>query len=297
MNLPAINSAGEAVRLITDRFNEAGMDSARLDARVLIASALEITTTRLFSHPETPVSETQRELMGRFVERRLRHEPVARILGEREFWSLNFKIDASTLVPRPDSETLVEAVLARTVNHDANLSILDMGTGSGCLILALLSELTSATGLGIDINPQAVIKARENATALNLDQRVQFKHSDWFASLAGNDAQRFDIIVSNPPYIPEAEIAGLEPDVSAFDPMIALSGGEDGLQAYRNLLPPMAARIVDGGLVALEIGWKQAAQVTELGERFGLKLDAVVDDLAGRNRAVIFRTERPRKIS
>ena len=169
-----------------------------------------------------PLSEKHRAQIEAFASRRLKHEPVARILGVREFWSLNFKVDASTLVPRPDSETLVEAVLARIADRTAPVSILDMGTGSGCLVLALLSELPQASGLGIDLNEQAVRIARENAEALGLATRVRFEPSHWFERLSPDRDGPFDVILSNPPYISSREMQALDRDVSDFDPGLAL---------------------------------------------------------------------------
>lgn len=280
-------SAGNAVRKISGQLKDAGFENPRLDARLLAASVMGIDVARLFSHPEMLLTEAQSKVLEALTQRRLSHEPVSRILGFREFWSLEFQIDESTLDPRPDSETLIEAVLERIPDHAAPLSILDMGTGSGCLVLALLSELTAATGVGIDISAQALEMAAHNAKNLGLDKRVQFAKSNWFKEKPFDHAKRFDVIISNPPYISDDDILKLEPDVRSFDPIEALSGGQDGLRAYRELLADMARYRSSSGIIALEIGWKQAAAVEQIGASCGLKTKAIVKDIADRDRVLI----------
>lgn len=249
---------------------------------------MDIDLARLFSHPETLLTGSQSKLLEKFLVRRRQREPVARILGRREFWSLEFCIDGSTLDPRPDSETLIEAVLARVPNISAPISILDMGTGSGCLILALLSELKSATGIGVDISDRAVAMAKKNAKNLGLASRGQFVQSDWFKEEPFDHGDNFDVIISNPPYISDEDILRLEPDVRNFDPIEALSGGPDGLRAYRELLPEMARRLSQSGFIAVEIGWSQASEVVEIGMNCGLTNKAIIKDIADQDRILIF---------
>ncbi len=284
-----MQNAGEAVQLATKLFTEAGLETPRLDARVLVAAALNIDKTRLFSHPEQPISDHQCLAVHGFIQRRLGREPVARIVGEREFWSLTFKVDASTLVPRPDSETLVEAILKRTDNRAGRISILDMGTGSGCLVLALLSELSRATAVGVDISARTLDIATQNARFLGLDQRVRFLRSNWCDGLAADARGPFDIIISNPPYIAVGDLKKLDPDVAEFDPHGALSGGDDGLQAYRELLPGLSRYLAKTGIAGLEIGWDQAGAVKNIADQAGLSCLETVQDMAGRDRVLLFR--------
>jgi release factor glutamine methyltransferase len=283
-----VQTGGIAVLVVSQRLVEAGVDNPRLDSRLLVAHVLGITQTQLFSYPETSLNEFQMEKLQELTQRRASREPIARILGKREFWSLNFKVDNSTLVPRPDSETLVDAVLECIKNRKAPLSILDLGTGSGCLLLALLSELKLASGLGVDLSEQALKIATENAKYLNLDDRVQFQYSNWFENIHGRE-KYFNIIISNPPYISDEEIKRLEPEVSKFDPYEALSGGQDGLNAYKELMPKMIEFIACDGVIAVEIGMDQALDVIRYGEANGLQLDQILRDIAGHERVLIFK--------
>ena len=282
-------SVGGAILVVKQRLVEVGIDTPRLDARLIVAHVLGISSTQLFSYPEAQLNDVQLEQLENFTQRRLSREPIARILGYREFWSLKFKVDESTLVPRPDSETVVEAVLANIRNRDKFLSILDLGTGSGCLLLALLFELKSASGLGVDLSEEVLKIAIENAEFLGLNNRVRFQRSDWLKNIDGKE-KPFDIIISNPPYIPKDEIAHLEPDVSKFDPYLALSGGDDGLHAYREIMPKILEFLAFNGVIAVEIGMGQALDVVKCGEANGLKIDKILKDIAGLERVLIFRS-------
>ncbi len=212
--------AGDALRRGAVRLREAGVDSAARDARLLLAAATGQDQSRLLGFPERPLSAGELATYEAFLVRRARREPVSRILGRREFWSLDFAVTPDTLVPRPETEVLVEAVLACLPAPGAGLRILDLGSGSGCILLALLSELVEAEGLGVDASAAAVAAARGNAAALGLQDRAAFQVGDWAAGLEG----RWQAIVSNPPYIVESEIEDLAPEVSRFDPRQALSG-------------------------------------------------------------------------
>ena len=288
MSSKDVITVGQWLKTTTDRFKQAELENPRLDARVLIAAALSVDQARLFSHPEMPVSAEQSVTIRKFVERRLGREPVARIVGVREFWSLDFFVDASTLIPRPDSETLVDTVLGKIEDPLAALNILDIGTGSGCLVLALLSELEHAQAVAIDVNPSAIEVAKRNAHALGLDGRIRFRVSDWLNDLQMDARGPFDFIISNPPYIASDEIENLADDVAMFDPLLALSGGDDGLEAYRTLLPQLPDCLARGGAVCLEIGWDQASDVIDIGRQAGLTGSEVVKDLAGHDRVVLF---------
>jgi release factor glutamine methyltransferase len=267
------------------RLARAGIDGAAREVRLLLQAAAGIPIATQIAFPERAIDGDAAARFDQLLQRRARREPMAHILGQREFWSLPFKVTADTLDPRPDSETLVQAVLDRIEDRKARLNLLDFGTGTGCLLLALLHELPNATGLGIDISPMALDVAIENAVALGLRDRAQFQLCNWDRALT----PFFDIVISNPPYIPTQEIATLQPEVSAFEPPLALDGGPDGLDAYR-LLAPAAARLVKvGGLVAFEVGMGQADSVIEIGDAARLLHIATASDLAGVPRCVLFR--------
>ena len=222
-----------------------------------------------------------------FAARRLAGEPVDRILGSRGFWTLDLAVRPDVLSPRSDTETVVRAALGLTLAGapaGAPRRILDLGTGSGAILLALLSELPGATGLGIDASEAALAAARENAARTGLAGRAAFRRGDWTAGLK----ERFDIVVSNPPYIPTAAIVGLEAEVRDHDPVLALDGGPDGLACYRTLLPGIAAALEPAGCAVLEFGDGQGPDVRRLGEAAGLRFTAFHNDLGGRERAVSF---------
>ena len=275
-----------AVAAATARLAEAGIEDPRRDARLLICRLLGAGPEILLGQPERPLSTEEAARVEAAVARRVAREPVSRILGEREFWSLPFALNAATLDPRADSETLVEAVLAEVPDRAAPLRVLDLGTGSGCLLLALLSELPQARGLGIDASAEAVALAGENARRLGLDGRAAFVRHSWGAGLA-QLGDPWDVIVSNPPYIASGEIDALAPEVAAYDPRLALDGGADGLAAYRSLIPAAAAAISAGGLLALEIGEGQAPAVEEVLLASGFRPGRRASDLAGRVRCLL----------
>ena len=267
------------------RLKAAGIDSARLDARILAGAALGYSRDQLLIHAAEPAPTAALPRFEALLARRLDREPVSRILGRREFWSLEFALTPDTLDPRPDSETLVEAVLELAPRHRP-LALLDLGTGSGCLLLALLSELPLALGVGIDRSAGAVAAASANAERLGLTGRARFQRADWRDGVSG----RYDIILSNPPYIPDGDIPGLEPEVARFDPLAALAGGTDGLDAYRLLAPMLPDLLTEPGTVAFEVGAGQAAAVAALLEAAGLLPAGSRRDLAGIERCVVART-------
>jgi release factor glutamine methyltransferase len=258
----------------------AGVESARLDARLLVAHALRLDTDAIRRAPAIATTAAERARVRRLLRRRVDGMPVARLIGVREFWSLPFRLSRATLVPRPDSETVVEAVLAR--RGTAARRLLDLGTGSGCLCLALLHERPSWTGLGLDRSAGALATAAANARALGLASRVDWRRGDWTRGLAGP----FDVVVANPPYIESGAIAALAPEVRA-DPRLALDGGADGLDAYRAILADLGRLLAPGALVALEIGATQALAVAGLMLDVGLTRPVVVADLAGLPRVVL----------
>ncbi len=271
------------------RLGAAGVEGAGRDARLLLAAALDAGPELPTAHPERVLDESERARIERLIARRAAREPVSRILGRRGFWSLDFKITPDTLDPRPDSETLIEAVLGRIDAPAAPLHILDLGTGCGCLLLALLSELPGARGLGVDISEAALGVARENADSLGLGARARFERRDWAAGLSGP----WQVIVSNPPYIREREIEELAPEVAHHDPEMALNAGLDGLDAYRALLP-RAGRLLDrGGILALEVGKGQQDAVEALLVATGLTPLGRVRDLGGIERCLVATLGNP----
>ena len=263
------------------RLDAAGIPDARREARLILAHALGVEPVVILGYPERPVEDAG-HYQG-LIERRAAREPLSHLTGRREFWSLDFEVTPETLDPRADSETLVEAALAALPDHEAPLSIVDFGTGSGCLLLALLSELPNASGLGIDIAEETLAVARRNAARLGLDGRSLFSIGDWGAALAGP----FDLVVSNPPYIPASEIAGLQPEVAGFEPRRALDGGADGLDAYRRLGPDIFRLLRSGGVAVLEFGLGQGAAVEGLMSAEGLTSQGFRRDLAGLDRCLV----------
>ncbi len=262
---------------------QAGIDAPRRRARALLAAALDLSAAAIVAHPEHALTAAQQARIAAMLERMLAHEPLSRIVGKREFWGLEFRLSADTLDPRPDSETIVEAILARLPERDRAYRFLDLGTGSGCLLLALLSEYAAGAGIGVDIAPGAVRTARDNAARLGLAPRARFVVGDWAAALSG----RFDAVIANPPYIARAAIADLPPEVRDHDPLRALDGGPDGLAAYRAIAADLPRLLPPGGLFATEIGLGQAAAVAAIVARQGLRVAALVPDLAGIDRVIV----------
>ena len=275
-------SIRDAVREAEDRLVKARVETAKLDARILVQSAFGLTREEMLMHPFDPAKEPWLAHARAMVRRRERGEPVSRILGRREFWSLDFVISPATLDPRPDSETVVEAALAEVRDRGAPLRVLDLGTGSGCLLLALLSELPAARGIGIDIQPGAANTAQRNADRLGLWERAMFCIGSWADALDG----RFDVIVANPPYIPSGQMRWLPVEVRGFDPYIALDGGDDGLFAYRAIAEQLPRLLSPSGSAHLELGAGQAAEVSEVMRRVGLNVIAIRRDLGGIERCI-----------
>lgn len=280
-----------------DRLVAAGCPEARLDARLLAAAALGLDRLSLLLDRDRLVDAAGQAALAALIDRRAAREPVSRILGRREFWSLDFTLAPDTLDPRADTETLVEAVLDQipAAERARPRRLADFGTGSGCVLLALLSELPGAWGVGIDLSPGAAAQAAANARHLGLDRRAAFLVGDWDGALAGERGASgggtagFDILVSNPPYIPDADIAGLAPEVRGHDPWRALAGGDDGLGPYRLLAPAFVRLLVPGGLAAVEHGLGQRADVAALLAAAGLDIIDLRDDLAGLDRVVVAR--------
>jgi release factor glutamine methyltransferase len=279
----AAETCAEALRGAAARLDAAGVPDPWRDARLLLASVLDVDVAALMGEPETELTPSQAQGFAAMVAQRAERRPVSRILGAREFWSLRLAVRDATLDPRPDSETVVDTVLGRVPAPGSGCRILDLGTGTGCLLIALLSALPGASGVGVDRDSAIVDTARANAAAHGVDDRARFVVGDWARGLA----ERFDVIVCNPPYLRSDEIAAAEPEVSRWEPAGALDGGPDGLDAYRALLPGVHERLAPDGLIVLEVGAGQAEDVGALVADHGLTVRAREVDLTGTTRCVI----------
>lgn len=277
------STLGDLIRDAAGRLAAAGVDSPRLDAEWLAAHAFGLTRGALRrAGPTVPDPEAVARFAA-LVDRRAGREPLQRIVGSWEFWGLELELGPETLIPRPDTETVVEAVLRRRPDRAAPLAILDLGTGTGAILLALVTEYPYAWGVGTDVSPAALTIAARNARRLNLSHRAAFICGDWDAALAG----RFDVVVANPPYIPDTEIDGLMPEVALHEPRRALAGGPDGLAPYRTIAAALPRLLGPGGLAALEHGADQGASVRGILTGAGLRAAETVRDLGGRERVTL----------
>lgn len=275
----------QARRALAERLRKAGIETPDLDARVLVGAACGLDLTGLAREADRVLDNDTRARIADFAARRIKGEPVARILGRKEFWSLDLSLTPAALVPRPDTETIVAAALEAlgAARREQQWRIADIGTGSGAILLALLGELPHATGIGTDISDDALACARANATALGLDARATFERRDITEGLAGP----FDLIVSNPPYIRSGEIDALPAEVRDHDPRLALDGGPDGLSFYRALAEAAPRLLAPGGWLIVETGFDQTEAVAALFAASGLVPDgAPLCDAAGLPRGV-----------
>jgi len=275
---------GDVLKTARTELSAAGIASAHLDARVLVGHALGMTSTEVFIGSQRPLSEADAERIGALTARRRSHEPVAYITGEREFWGLRFAVTPATLIPRPDSETVVEAVLSHIGDIGRDVTILDLGVGSGCLLLSVLHELPNARGVGLDISPDALAVARHNAAALGLESRASWICSNWASSIRGH----FDIVIANPPYVRLDDRESLAPDITFFEPQVALYGGTNGLAAYDSILPDLPRLLHPHGRAFLEIGAKQVNALKARATRHGLASVDLYMDLGDRPRCLSF---------
>jgi release factor glutamine methyltransferase len=275
-------------RTIARRFREAGLDTPDLDARLIVGHTLNLDHAGLIRESERALGSRALADIEASAARRLAGEPVARILGVKEFWGLPVVVTPAVLVPRPETETVVETALARldaAGMRERPLRIADLGTGSGAILVALLHELPQAFGIGTDCSPAAVGTARENARRLGFGERSAFVACDFGTALGGG----FDLVVANPPYIASGEIATLPREVRGFDPLPALDGGADGLAAYRSILADARRLLAPGAFIVVELGAGQANAVSALTEAAGLAAVAATPDLAGIPRVVSAR--------
>ena len=283
MTVASAITVGTALADAAARLGAAGISDARREARLLLAAALDWDAARVLGHLDTEMTPAIGARLEILLARRSAREPVSRILGYREFWSLRFEVSADTLDPRPDSETLIEAALAALGDRSRACRVLDFGTGSGCLLLALLSELPNAMGMGVDLSEGALETARRNAAALGLAGRVEFQRGNWGSGLGG----QWDVILANPPYIPSRELEGLMPEVARYEPWSALDGGVDGLDAYRALGSEIARLLSRAGVAVVEVGAGQASDATGIMMAAGLALRARRHDLSGVDRCLV----------
>lgn len=275
-------TVAEAIRFGAVRLLAAGIDNPRLEARLLLAHALGCEPIALIRDLTASIDTDAYDTL---LHRRANHEPLAYLVGRREFWSLDLAVSPATLIPRPDSETVVEAALAAWDGRQGPCRVLDLGTGTGCLLLAILHDIPDAFGVGVDRAPAAAALAATNAARIGLADRATFVAGDWANSLNG----RFDLIVGNPPYIPTQEIGTLMPEVGHHEPALALDGGADGLTAYRAIIPYLTALLAEGGTAVLELGAGQDRAVGQLARTFGFTA-SFRSDLAGIARAIVLNS-------
>ncbi|MCC7346305.1 MAG: peptide chain release factor N(5)-glutamine methyltransferase [Variibacter sp.] len=284
-NIRAGLTVAQARRLLARQLAAGGIDEAEVDARALVGHALALDLTGLAREAERALTADEARRLNALAARRRAREPVAYIVGEKEFWGLRLRVTPATLIPRPDTETVVEAALG-VLGPETQLRIADLGTGSGAILLALLSERPDAEGVGVDVSAAALAVARGNAERLGLARRAHFMRGAFGAALAGG----FDLVVSNPPYVCVGELAALAPEVREHEPRLALAAGTDGLDAYRAIAADAARVLRRGGHLVLEIGHGQAESVTRLCVAGGLApARAPMPDLAGIARALAFR--------
>jgi len=277
---------GETVSTVLDwaaeRLAGAGIDRPRHEARLLLAHLTGLSQARQIADPDHLLGDDARTQFESLIARRENHEPMSHLTGEREFWSLPFYVSSAVLDPRPDSETLIAAAFEIFPDPGSVFSVLDLGTGSGCLLLSVLKDRSRAWGIGIDVSPEALRIAAQNADRLGLSRRARFVCGDWGAAVDGS----FDLILCNPPYITTGELANLAPEVARYEPRTALDGGADGLAAYRNLLPQFSRLLRSDGVALVEIGAGQSADVAAIAKKSGLHLSRVHPDLSGIQRCL-----------
>ncbi|WP_394833854.1 peptide chain release factor N(5)-glutamine methyltransferase [Pendulispora rubella] len=273
------------VRWATDDFRARGIESPRLDAEVLLAFALDTDRVRLIVDARRPLEADELARFRELVKRRRKHEPVAFLRGEREFFGRPFRVDARVLIPRPDTEVLVQVALERTRHVSLSMRALDLCTGSGCVAISLGRERPTAQVLASDISEGALAVARDNAHRLGAFN-VGWASGDLFGALASRAGLRFDVVTANPPYIPSEEIATLAEDIRSFEPILALDGGQDGLDLLRRIVQDAPAFLVDGGVLAVEVGAGEAPDVGQLFEQRGFEDVRIARDYGGIERVV-----------
>lgn len=265
---------------------DAQIPSAQIESIMIISHFCNLSREEIILRSrEIYIDQKDLDKINIALQRRVKGEPVSHIIDKREFYSLDFKVNSDVLDPRPDSEILIEEIFKLIPNFDNSIEILELGVGSGCLILTILNHISNATGIAIDINPKSIAIANENAENLNLKDRINFIHSDWFNNLP---SKKFDIIISNPPYIKKNEIANLQKEVKDFEPIIALDGGDDGLDCYRKISNDISNFLKDNAFLILEIGQNMENDIIDIFEENGLKFIKYAKDLNAIIRCLIF---------
>lgn len=265
-----------------DRLKDAGIDQPSIDARLMLEVAANVTRTEIVTDPYRELTTEQQATLEEYLSRRARREPVSHIIGRKGFWKILLQVNKNVLTPRPETEVIVDEVL-KAFPEQMPFSMLDLGVGSGTILLAVLAERPAAKGLGVDASAEALAVARDNAASLDLNNRAALMHGDWTAGLGDGG---FDVVVSNPPYIPTAVIDTLEPEVRDHEPRLALDGGGDGLDAYRLLAPEILRVLKPGGMFAVEIGHDQSKAVEALFKTAGAQQVKTIKDLSTHDRVV-----------
>ena len=287
------NTLGSVYRYLIRELSLSKIENPQLEARILLAFASGVKQTRIIGYPEDKLDNSIISNLEKIMARRKTGEPIAYITGVKEFWSLNFNVTKETLIPRPDSETIVQSVLDTITNHMDRISILDLGTGSGCLLLALLSELPKAIGVGIDISSRSCKIAKKNAKELGLNNRAKFYQGNWMEGIH----DQFDIIVTNPPYVAEPDMEFLDREIRLFEPHLALSGGPDGVAAYRLIAKESITRLKTAGILVVEIGINQAQSIRDIFVQNGLKIIKTQRDFSNIDRCILATVEHSSIIS
>jgi len=268
---------------IKEQFTAQGIENPVLDARLVMQEVLNITHEEILLNNNRVITANESKALSILVSRRLKREPISRILGKRAFWKHEFKLSDKTLDPRPDSETIIQSVIS-SFNKNDELNILDLGTGTGCLLLSILNEFPNSKGVGVDISSGAIDIAKENAKEIGISKKVNFIDSDWKNMELNNS---FNVIISNPPYIENSEIESLEPEVKNFDPYLALAGGNDGLDSYKEIIKILPKLLKKDGKIFFEIGYNQEVPVKEMLAHNGFSVIEVTQDLAGISRCIV----------
>jgi release factor glutamine methyltransferase len=266
---------------VRQRLEAAGIDTPVIDARLLVEAGAGVSRLDIVTDPRRLVSQEQVDAVDALAKRREAREPVAYIVGRKHFWTLELAVTPGVLIPRPETELLVETAL-KQIPSDASARVLDLGVGSGAILLSVLADRPNTTGVGLDVSDDALAVARANAAALGLNERVEFHRGSWDAPVG----DKFDVVLSNPPYIPSNDIAGLMPEVALHEPRLALDGGADGLDAYRAIIARLPELLRPGGAFAFEVGQGQAEAVRELANAADLSTQDPLMDLAGIPRVV-----------
>tara|TARA_B100001540_G_scaffold291344_1_gene288782 strand:- start:26 stop:904 length:879 start_codon:yes stop_codon:yes gene_type:complete len=276
----------EAFQILVRELICFGFESAHLDARLLLGKAFGISPETFLLKPDEEVNPDKISTLNSIISRRLAHEPMAYIIGNKEFWSLNFLVNKAVLIPRPETETIIECVIGRILNRKSNFQILDLGTGSGCVLLALLNEFVHASGVGIDVSSEAIAVAQRNALRNGLEHRSVFKQGNWEGNF-DNFLGGYRVVVSNPPYIPTGDIEKLDKEVTNYEPLQSIDGGKDGLRAYRHILEKLPILLNKDGFAVFEIGFGQVAPLKKIVEKSEFKILEIREDLASISRVMI----------